>query len=77
MMDEFWQGDMFERLAHEAEVDPRAAGWEYKRDWFYVLMAILAWGLFWEFAERENENAQALVLVWAVVLVAVWVSENF
>ena len=49
----------------------------FRREWFYFMASVLAWGLFWEIAERRQENPHAQVLAWMAVFVAVWIAENF
>lgn len=49
---------------------------QYTRDFFWLAASILAWGLFWEFADREHDNPHAQFLVWTIVFVAAWFTDN-
>jgi hypothetical protein len=49
----------------------------YERDFFWLMSAIMAWGLFWQFADREHENQYTQFLVWTIVFVAAWLTDNF
>lgn len=43
----------------------------FQRQWYWVALSILAWGIFWRFADEHAENVQARSLAWFTVLVAV------
>ena len=44
----------------------------FQREWWMVMLCLLAWGVFWEVAERHEDNAHAQILTWLAVLM-VWV----
>ena len=44
----------------------------FPREWWMVMLSLLAWGLFWAMAERHQDNAHAQFLTWLAVLMAWW-----
>lgn len=45
----------------------------FPREWWLVMLSLLAWGLFWEMAERHQGNAHAQFMTWLAVLM-VWLA---
>lgn len=43
----------------------------FQRQWYWVALSILSWGIFWRFADEHAENVLARSLAWFTVLVAV------
>lgn len=43
----------------------------FRREWWIVMLSLLAWGVFWEIAERHEDNAHAQFMTWVAVLL-VW-----
>lgn len=60
--------DLLDRIVEEAE----ARGVSFPRHWFYVVTSILAWGLFWELADRQQDNPHVQFLTWLVVSIALY-----
>lgn len=60
--------DLFEKLAEQ--VDALDVG--VSREWFYVISSILAWGLFWEAADRNGDNPQVQFITWLCVGVTMY-----
>lgn len=46
---------------------------QFRREWWLVMLSLLAWGVFWEMAERHQDNAHAQFLTWLAVLTVWWV----
>ena len=65
--------DMLERIAEEVQAQDVV----FQREWFYLVASVLAWGLFWEIADRQHDNPHAQLLAWMTVFVAVWFAEHF
>lgn len=63
-----------ERL-EAAKEQVRPEGVLFPREWWMVMLCLLAWGLFWEMAERHEDNAHAQILTWLAVLL-VWVAAD-
>lgn len=42
----------------------------FRREWWMVMLSLLAWGAFWEIAERHEDNAHAQFLTWLAVVLA-------
>ncbi len=61
--------DLLEKMKEEAE----ARGLGFPRHWFYVITSILAWGVFWELADRQQDNPHVQWLTWLVVSVALYI----
>jgi hypothetical protein len=61
--------DLLEKMVEEAE----ARGVAFPRQWFYVITSILTWGLFWELADREQDNPHVQFLTWLIVSIALYV----
>ena len=61
-----------------------AEGWEeiverearFGRQWFYVASTVTAWVVFWELADRHQENVLSRILAWGTVAVAIWAAAN-
>jgi hypothetical protein len=49
----------------------------FPRSFFYVATALLAWAAFWEHAERLQHVPHAQTMVWAFVLVAIWLVHTY
>jgi hypothetical protein len=49
----------------------------FEREFWYIAVSALVWGVFWELAERNQNNPYTQTLAWAVLLIAVWVCYNF
>ena len=60
--------DLLEMAAEGAE--ERELG--FPRHWFYVFTSILAWGLFWEMADRHQDNPHVQFLTWLAVSIALY-----
>lgn len=61
--------DLLDRIVEEAE----ARGIGFSRQWFYVATSILAWGLFWEMADRQQENPHVQFLTWLAVSLTLYI----
>ena len=70
------QISVFELLDRAAE-NVQAQDVQFRREWFYLVASVLAWGLFWEIADRQHENPHAQFLAWVTVFVAVWATDHF
>ncbi len=44
----------------------------YERSNFYIWASIMAWGFFWELAERQHDQPHAQYLVWTLIFVVMW-----
>lgn len=44
----------------------------FLREGWMVMLSLLAWGVFWEMAERHEGNAHAQFLTWLAVLLVWW-----
>ena len=58
--------DLLDKMVEEADV-------RFPRHWFYVITSILAWGLFWEIADRQPDNPHVQFLTWLVVSLALYI----
>ena len=50
---------------------------QFGREWFYLVASVLAWGVFWEMADRQHDNPQLQFFAWMFVFVAVWMTDHF
>jgi len=51
-----------------------ALGARMERKWFYVTASVLSWIVFWDLADRHQDNALSRAVSWAAVAVAIWVA---
>lgn len=65
--------DMLDRAAENVQLQEI----RFQREWFYFAASVLAWGLFWEIADRQHDNPHAQFLAWVTVFIAVWIADNF
>jgi hypothetical protein len=65
-----------ERVFQEVLENVRVEDLRFARDSFWVVASILGWVVFWDLAKRHNENHHAQVLVWTIVFVAGWATDN-
>lgn len=49
----------------------------FERQTFYIVASILAWVVFWQLADAHAQSPHAQLIAWFIVLVAVWVAENY
>jgi hypothetical protein len=72
-MDEVMQRERtLEDTLDRAKEAIRVQRLRFPRSFLYVAGAILAWAAFWEYAERFQHVPHAQRMVWAVLLVALW-----
>ena len=57
--------------------DVQAQDLRFRRDWFFLMASILAWRLFWDFADRNADHQYTQFITWVAVFVAVWLTNNF
>ena len=76
MADSSGQESLFDMLERAVE-HVQAHDVRFGREWFYLFTSILAWGFFWEIADRQHDNPHAQFLAWVIVFIAVWFTENF
>lgn len=48
----------------------------FERAGFFVMASILAWFVFWDLADRHQEEPFARALAWACVVIALWAAQN-
>ena len=65
--------DVVERAAANVQADDIRFG----RDFFYLTASVLAWGLFWQLADRHQDNQYVQYLAWGTVFVAAWLTYTF
>ena len=46
----------------------------FKREAFYVCASILAWMVFWDLADQNQNSILSRLLAWGTVLVAFWLA---
>lgn len=66
---------MLDDLMERAE-EVQAEDLRFGRHWFYLMASVLAWGLFWEMADRNHDNPHAQYLAWMAVFVAFWLADR-
>jgi len=54
-----------------------AADVRFPRPSFYFAASVLAWVVFWELAERNQQNPHSQAMAWLFVFVAAWVAYTF
>ena len=67
------QVDGVERAAENVQAEDV----QFRREWFYVTAAVLAWRVFWELADRNQDNVHTQHMAWIIVFVAVWLANTF
>ena len=83
-VDEVDVGEVARRLRSANGGVDTVQGWEevverearFGRQWFYVASTITAWVVFWELADRHQENVLSRILAWGTVAVAIWAAAN-
>ena len=65
--------DLLERAAEH--IHPQDV--RFARAGFHVAASMLAWRVFWELADRNNDNRYAQTLAWTVVCVALWIVSRY
>jgi hypothetical protein len=71
MVDETFVQSVIERLLDRAQPEDL----QFERGYFYLWASIMAWGVFWELAERHHDEPHAQFMVWTFVFVAAWVTD--
>ena len=61
--------ELFERAKERVQPE----NLRFPREWWMVMLCLLAWGVFWELAERHEDNAHAQFMIWLIVLTVWWV----
>ena len=68
--------DLWHEQAHDPFLELRRREPRFERHWFYVAASITAWVVFWNLADRHQENISSRLLAWGAVLAAFWVANN-
>lgn len=71
MVNEGLAQDTIESLLEHAQPEDL----RFERSCFYLWASIMAWGVFWELAERHHDQPHAQFMVWTLVFVAAWITD--